>query len=218
MIQFRRGTANHWKNTPLILASGQPGYDKTKKKLKIGDGKSPWSKLPFVSGLFKEEILDSEANAKDRNSKDKTDLTLFTYGTTLPDEKTIGEVYLQHYAAEPETDYVIAQGTNRGWQYQKWHSGKAKCWATQTVSTAIKSKIEGTNLYFTTSAIQYNYPFTFVAVPTETAIAQANTGIIWLANKGENSTTQSGKYTILSTDRLESTQYKINLVVEGRWR
>ena len=92
MIQIRRGSTKSWQSTKTKLAAGQPGYDKEKHKIKVGDGEKSWSDLPYASGLFKEEIIDSEANAKAKKSKDAENSTLITYGTAAPSEDTIGQI------------------------------------------------------------------------------------------------------------------------------
>ena len=47
-IQIRRGTTSEWAAaSPVILASGEPGYDSTIKSMKIGDGVTEWASLPF---------------------------------------------------------------------------------------------------------------------------------------------------------------------------
>ena len=128
MIKFRRGSTKSWRSAKTKLESGQPGYDKDKHKIKIGDGEKLWADLPYASGLFAEEILDSEANAKTKKANDTENTTLITYGTAVPDEATVGQIYLQQTDDEPEVDYVIEAGINVGWSYQKWKHGFAKCW------------------------------------------------------------------------------------------
>lgn len=49
-IVLRRGSATQWANANPILAEGEPGYDTTNKKQKIGDGITPWNSLPFQGG------------------------------------------------------------------------------------------------------------------------------------------------------------------------
>lgn len=47
-IQIRRGTTAEWAAaSPVVLASGEPGYDTTIKSMKIGDGVTEWASLPF---------------------------------------------------------------------------------------------------------------------------------------------------------------------------
>ena len=50
MIQLRRGSAAAWAATSLILSVGEPGWDKTNRILKIGDGVSLWADLDALEG------------------------------------------------------------------------------------------------------------------------------------------------------------------------
>lgn len=46
-IQVRRGTSSQWSTANPILASGEPGWDTTLKKRKVGDGTTAWNSLAF---------------------------------------------------------------------------------------------------------------------------------------------------------------------------
>ena len=46
-IKLRRGTTVDWLLVDPVLDAGEPGYDLTLKRLKIGDGTTPWSNLLF---------------------------------------------------------------------------------------------------------------------------------------------------------------------------
>jgi len=218
MIQIKRGRTSKWRSTETSLAPGQPGYDKDKHKIKIGDGNTLWADLPYASGLFANEILDSETAAKDKKKKDAEDLTLITYGTETPNEKTTGQVYLQQID-EPEVDYVIASGTTKeGWTYQKWKSGIAKCWCNHSFRTTVKELLELFYRSATTGGIAY--PFTFEYVPTETATIQSSGGQVLLANSSANTKTTSGTYAIISLagEISDDADYRISIQVEGFWR
>jgi hypothetical protein len=217
MIQLRRGSTRSWRNNSTKLAAGQPGYDKEKHKIKVGDGKSSWSELPYVGGLSAREILDSEAAAKTKRNKDSEDLTLFTYGTEAPDSNTVGQVYLQEYDAEPEVDYIISSGVTGIWTYQVWKSGIAKCWGRITLETDIQTAFDNTWLYHnSTNMSSSTYPITFASAPSETATVQSPGGITWLASKTLNTTQASGTYNIVSPDKQSNrATYYISLQVEG---
>jgi hypothetical protein len=220
MIQFKRGSTRSWRALRKPLAAGQPGYDKDKHKIKIGDGESGWSTLPYASGLSAKEILNSEREAKARYSSDSEDVTVITYGTEHPDRNTVGQLYLQYYDAEPEADYVVSFGTNGIWTYQKWRSGIAKCWGTLPVSATVQSAFEGVSLFKDNNTMsKVSYPFTFKSIPSETASVQSPGGLVWLANRGKNTKSQSAAYNILSADKqTNSATYNISLSVEGFWR
>ena len=47
-IQVRRDTTTAFAN--VVLSEGEPAYDTTAKKLKVGDGSSKFSALPYIGG------------------------------------------------------------------------------------------------------------------------------------------------------------------------
>ena len=55
-LQLRRGDKSWWTSNNPILAEGEPGVEidktsgKTKVKMKIGDGSTPWNDLKYMSG------------------------------------------------------------------------------------------------------------------------------------------------------------------------
>jgi beta-glucanase (GH16 family) len=50
-IQWRRGTAAEWTAANPVLADGEPGWERDTQKIKVGNGTSTWSALPyFTSG------------------------------------------------------------------------------------------------------------------------------------------------------------------------
>lgn len=215
MIQFKRGTTKSWRGA--ILAPGQPGYDKDKHKLKVGDGKKLWSDLPYTSGLSAEEILSSEVDANaNRDIEDKFATNIITYGTEAPNENTIGQIYLQQ-VDEPEVDYVVESGTNGIWTYQKWKSGIAKCWCNYSFKTTAQEHFE---LFYRSLPIGTKYPFTFKEIPTETVTLQSSSEQpVILANAAANTTKNTGSYTIISLiTALDEATYRISIQVEGFWR
>jgi hypothetical protein len=145
MIQFKRGKTNTWNNQKTLLADGQPGYDKDKKKLKIGDGKTAWKNLPFISGLFAEEILEKESKADDN--------TLFTYGTGAPKSSTKGKVYLQQFDGAVEKDFVVDIGRSVNYFYRKWNSGFIECWGKGNIPNNVEEKF--TNIVFNVKTGDY---------------------------------------------------------------
>jgi hypothetical protein len=221
MIQFKRGRRTSWLSLKKPLADGQPGYDKDRHKIKIGNGKDLWSALPYASGLSKEEIFDEESKAKARSKANAEDKTIITYGTTSPDDGTVGQLYLQYYDTDPEVDYVVDWGINGNWTFQKWKSGIAKCWGTFDFETTVQSAIDNSNLYQSSSSMKVvNYPFTFIEVPSETATIHSDGSFVWLAsNKGLATKSTSASYCVVSPDKLtNSSKYKVTLVVEGFWK
>ena len=220
MIQFRRGSTASWKKLKTPLAAGQPGYDKDKHKIKVGDGAKLWDSLPYAS-ITEEEVLDSEINAKLRIAEDHESLAIITYGTAGPDSKTVGKLYLQQYSTEPEADYIIETGTKDGWLYRKWKSGIATCSKVHSINTTVQTSIDSSRLYQNTSEIAaISYPFVFKSVPAETVSLQSPSGMVWLAaSKRTNTVDKSALYNLVSPDKLtNSTTYKLSIHVEGFWK
>ena len=48
-IKLRRDTAANWLSSNPVMALGEPGYDTTNNKLKIGDSTSTWTQLTFLT-------------------------------------------------------------------------------------------------------------------------------------------------------------------------
>ena len=59
MFQLRRGSSIEWETINPILREGEPGFDTTLKKQKIGDGVTPWKDLPFQGeGIPEIDLID----------------------------------------------------------------------------------------------------------------------------------------------------------------
>jgi len=50
-IQLRRGKSIFWRETNPILHMGEPGYETNTRRLKVGDGKTPWNQLKYFTGF-----------------------------------------------------------------------------------------------------------------------------------------------------------------------
>jgi len=50
IVQIRRGTTTQWNQSTKILKVGELGIDTTLNRLKIGNGTSLWTNLPFIIG------------------------------------------------------------------------------------------------------------------------------------------------------------------------
>lgn len=63
LIQLRRDTAANWAAVNPVLAQGEMGVDLTNKGLKIGDGSTAWSSLPYVSlGDMTKAVYDTNGD------------------------------------------------------------------------------------------------------------------------------------------------------------
>ena len=48
LIQFKRASLSTWEKLDYVLDVGEPGFVKDTNQLKIGDGATPWSQLPYI--------------------------------------------------------------------------------------------------------------------------------------------------------------------------
>jgi hypothetical protein len=87
-LKLRRDTAANWTSTNPTLAAGEPGFETDTKRLKIGDGSTAWTSLPYyrdtpiggsqliyrytVAGSDKASI-DTGVDTADAGSNDWTD-------------------------------------------------------------------------------------------------------------------------------------------------
>jgi hypothetical protein len=51
VFRLKRGLASAWARNNPILHPGEPGYEIDTRKLKIGDGTTPWNSLPYFSEI-----------------------------------------------------------------------------------------------------------------------------------------------------------------------
>lgn len=219
MIQIKRGQTANWRASDNILADGQPGYDRNKNKIKIGNGISTWSNLKYASGLNEEDILLPESKAKTRYLLDPEDSTLITYGPDAPDKDTVGQIYLQQYESAPEVDYVVEYGISGIWTYRKWKSGCIDCWGTYEIETAITEPLAGNTLFCnitTIEALKYPSQITFLETPHEVATLKSAGWVTWLASMAQNTVDKTAVYKIIAPYSTEIAKYSITFNVHGK--
>lgn len=52
IVQVRKGIASLWSSANTILKDGELGYDKTNRRIKVGDGSTPWNTLPVTTNTW----------------------------------------------------------------------------------------------------------------------------------------------------------------------
>jgi hypothetical protein len=62
-FKLRRGTAEEWSKINPILAAGEPGFEIDTFGLKIGDGESRYSDLPYMSGDDNSSVINKPTKA-----------------------------------------------------------------------------------------------------------------------------------------------------------
>ena len=119
--------------------------------------------------------------------------------------------------AEGGHDTVVAQGTSGIWQYRKWASGKAECWALRAFNDVCANTVSG-SLYWSDSLANAPYPFTFADVPVEIATLRSAYGG-WLNASTVNSTSYTGTYRVVRTlNQTNTYACHVSTYVIGRWK
>lgn len=96
IYQFKRGSFQDWINKNPILLQGEPGYETDTGRLKIGDGFTPYSALPYVNegSIF--------------NAKTRDDFPYYGNANTI--YKAEEEVALYQWNTEKEAYELLSSG------------------------------------------------------------------------------------------------------------
>ena len=120
-----------------------------------------------------------------------------------------------------EIDYIVEQGSNNGWEYRKWNSGRAECWKSVTLTTAATTTWGV--LWKGDSYIErQTYPFNFAEKPIENVTVQSGSIGSWAlaadGGNGVNGASASARYTVCRPASTNSTEYYFSFYVIGKWK
>lgn len=112
VFQFRRATTDEWEIINPTLREGEPAYDITAKKHKIGDGKSKWKDLPYQEGTGVVDKIDWEniLNAPTKLSQFENDIDI--PDVSYIDEKLEQKADINHNhdgVYQPVGDYLTEE-------------------------------------------------------------------------------------------------------------
>ena len=62
-ILFRRDIPENWTRFNPVLALGEPGYEVGSGKIKVGDGRTPWTELDYIAEGASSGVDDGTAQA-----------------------------------------------------------------------------------------------------------------------------------------------------------
>jgi len=157
-IRIRRGTTTQWAASTKILESGELGLDTALHKLKVGNGISLWSALPYINILPTE--LDSAVS-----SLNNTSATTYIPLSLLGNVDGVAELDANGFVPNSQIPATIARDTE--------------------IPSSTSSLSEGTNLYFTDERAQdavgnsvgtgLSYNDTTGAVSVDTSIISTKT-------------------------------------------
>lgn len=79
-----------------------------------------------------------------------------------------------------KVDYVVEEGTNTGWEYRKWNSGKLEAWYKANNLTVYADNAFGNAMYYHTYSNSWTYPSMFLTVTNLQVQAQTGNGFWWI--------------------------------------
>lgn len=109
-LRLRRDTAANWTSNDPTLALGEAGFETDTEYLKIGDGASAWTALPYVTvraaDIPEIDLLESDVAALQASQLDINDIDIYqrAFDTNANDARTVTGVTLD------ATDIVIWTG------------------------------------------------------------------------------------------------------------
>jgi hypothetical protein len=186
-ILVRRGTATQWTSANPILSAGEFGYETDTKKLKIGNGTSAWSALPYAGA---EDVIPASAiTARGQlitgsDSADFAVLSIGSAGTFLVEDPVAGTLAYEGINLNDLSDVntsgavtndLFARGSS---QWEKQSFSTALTASEETVRSVIangdmtKRRMIGVAGYFSRgdfTATVYKWAFPADTVSTTTA-------------------------------------------------
>lgn len=117
-------------------------------------------------------------------------------------------------------DYIVEQGTNGIWTYEKWASGKAKCWGTTSMTFNCNSAWGNSGLYHSgNTPAQATYPFSFVEIPlcVYSVETDGDNSVIPMAS-GRLGTVNVTPVVFVARTSSASVSGKVHWNVKGRWK
>jgi hypothetical protein len=88
-LAIRRDTASNWTSVDPVLGQGEPSLDITNNKIKVGDGVSVWSALPYLISYSDAEV-DALLNTSTASSGDFLSWDGSDYVWTVPGAGGVG--------------------------------------------------------------------------------------------------------------------------------
>ena len=107
-LALRADSSTGWNSENPVLIKGEPGFDTTVGKLKIGDGTTAWKALPFIGGT---ETNHYEATGTDAG--DIADITTAVGAAELHDGDT---AVVKHTIAGDKLSYTAYVYENGAWK------------------------------------------------------------------------------------------------------
>jgi hypothetical protein len=201
-------------------------------RYKENDGEySEWlaaEPIPTISGNTYENIVNLtglnyrsnytfQARAIDKTitilSSEKKVRTIPVYDWGENDFNINGELKINDV---PMTDFIVEQGVSGIWNYRKWASGLAECWAISQNDNINASK-NNLNGFYYSDAISKDLPFTFKTV-NYYAVTGGSLGNMNIIRPAGYSTSKISYWVISAANNLTNISIVANLEVKGTWK
>ena len=120
-------------------------------------------------------------------------------------------------------DYVVETGTSGIWTYEKWQSGKAECWGSQTDTISSVGVSWASPIYIYSGLSRPSYPFAFTEAPSETVTMCRSVDPAWVCKRSDvssnNTQTKAAIYALAKAQAF-STNQSVALAyhVIGKWK
>ena len=118
-------------------------------------------------------------------------------------------------------DFIVEEGTDGTWVYEKWNSGKAKCWGRKTWTNVQISTKWGYDYYTDLTAISSvpDYPFKFKGLPSAHVTLSSTSGRCWPVQSTDESETNIGSIYAVAAIKYSGIRSVVaNMEVVGKWK
>lgn len=117
-------------------------------------------------------------------------------------------------------DFIVEEGTEDGWAYRKWSSGKAECWKRLQITTGVSGSWGGLYTSGSLAATNLTYPFEFAETPvlTVSLMPFGSGGLVMATGNGYGNEKQTGPYEIARGTTLASGQFLLAYHAMGKWK
>lgn len=114
-------------------------------------------------------------------------------------------------------DYVIGQGTDLGWKWRKWKSGRKECWFASPFTCEVKTSAGGGGFYVSPTC-RYNFPLTFETIDNYQISggansANANSNVFWRFLSVE--TTNCVVQAVSTNGAIDSAEWLCSIYISG---
>lgn len=170
-----------------------------------------------LTGLNYRSSYTFQARAIDKTnivlSSEKKVRTIPVYDWGENDFNINGELKINDV---PMSDFIVEQGSDGIWNYRKWASGLAECWAISQNDNINASKNNFNGFYYSDS-ITKDLPFTFKTV-NYYSITGGSLGNMNIVRPASYSTSKISYWVISAANNLTNVSIVANLEVKGTWK